>query len=37
MWEILHRVKRTFERSLPVTGHVRLEVRTESGDVAVRE
>ncbi|MBC7169535.1 DUF4097 family beta strand repeat protein [Candidatus Bipolaricaulota bacterium] len=37
MWEMLHKVKRTFERSLPVTGHVRLEVRTESGDVTVRE
>jgi len=36
MWEI-PRVKRTFERSLPVTGHVRLEMRTEGGDVAVRE
>lgn len=37
MWDIFYKVKRTFERSLPVTGHVRLEVRTESGDVAVRE
>lgn len=36
MREMLHKVKRTFERSLPVTGHVRIEVRTESGDVAVR-
>ncbi|MDY0392499.1 MAG: DUF4097 family beta strand repeat-containing protein [Candidatus Bipolaricaulis sp.] len=34
---MFHKVKRTFERSLPVTGHVRVEVRTESGDVAVRE
>ncbi len=37
MCDMFHKVKRTFERSLPVTGHVRLEVRTESGDVAVRE
>jgi len=37
MWKMLHQVKRTFERSLPVTGHVRVEVRTECGDVAVRE
>ncbi len=37
MRHIFHKVKRTFERILPVTGHVRLEVRTEGGDVAVRE
>jgi hypothetical protein len=37
MWKIFHRVKRTFERSLPVTGHVRLEVGADCGDVAVRE
>lgn len=36
MWKIFPTVKRTFERSLPVSGPVRLEVRTEAGDVDVR-
>ncbi len=37
MWRSLNRKERTFEWSLPVTGHVRLEVRSEAGDVTVRE
>ncbi len=37
MWDIFHKVRRTFERSLPVAGHVRLEARAECGDVTVRE
>jgi hypothetical protein len=37
MWQILYREKRTFERRLSVAGHVRLEICTDSGDVAVQQ